>query len=365
MKKILIVDNNKVILRLLSTFLRQQGYLVANAEDGLAALDQLESFQPDVMLVDLIMPRISGEKLCRIVRRMPEYDSLFIVIISAIAAEEKIDFPAIGADACIAKGPARQMEENLSTVLEFFFNDRKEELGNRIFGEESLFERQITKELLASKKHLEVAMNNLAEGLLELLADGSVIFVNPTALKFFHCPEEKFLGLRFADFFQGKEKNRISAILATLDTEVVEIGEADPLFLHGRFLLLKFVPFFDRGEKYVIVMVHDDTSRRQAELDLLSHKEYLEDMVRERTATLEELNIELEEALSRVKTLSGLLPICANCKKIRDDRGYWNQIEEFIRDHSFAQFSHGICPECVKKLYPELDIFGDEDEVQR
>jgi len=63
---------------------------------------------------------------------------------------------------------------------------------------------------------------------------------------------------------------------------------------------------------------------------------------------------QLREALSQVKTLSGLLPICASCKKIRDDKGYWNQIESYIRDHSEAEFSHGICPECVKKLYPDF-----------
>ena len=62
----------------------------------------------------------------------------------------------------------------------------------------------------------------------------------------------------------------------------------------------------------------------------------------------------LEVALSQIRTLSGLLPICAKCKKIRDDQGYWNQIETYIHDHSDAKFSHGICPECCKKLYPEL-----------
>ena len=65
-------------------------------------------------------------------------------------------------------------------------------------------------------------------------------------------------------------------------------------------------------------------------------------------------NTELESALLKVKTLSGLLPICSSCKKIRDDKGYWNQIEGYIRDHSDAEFSHSICPECVKKLYPNF-----------
>ena len=70
---------------------------------------------------------------------------------------------------------------------------------------------------------------------------------------------------------------------------------------------------------------------------------------------------ELREALARVKQLGGLLPICSSCKKIRDDQGYWNQIENYLKQHSEAEFTHGICPECAKRLYPELDLFDDQD----
>jgi len=62
---------------------------------------------------------------------------------------------------------------------------------------------------------------------------------------------------------------------------------------------------------------------------------------------------ELQEALAQVKTLSGLLPICSGCKKIRDDHGYWNRIETYISEHSDAQFSHGICPDCAQKYFPD------------
>jgi PleD family two-component response regulator len=68
----------------------------------------------------------------------------------------------------------------------------------------------------------------------------------------------------------------------------------------------------------------------------------------------EKLISELQEALAKVKTLSGLLPICSSCKKIRDDKGYWNQIETYIRQHSEADFTHSICPKCAKMLYPGL-----------
>jgi len=73
----------------------------------------------------------------------------------------------------------------------------------------------------------------------------------------------------------------------------------------------------------------------------------------------EKLISKLQEALNNIKTLAGLLPICANCKKIRDDKGYWNQIEAYIEDHSGAEFSHGICPDCANKLYP--DLFLDDE----
>jgi hypothetical protein len=75
----------------------------------------------------------------------------------------------------------------------------------------------------------------------------------------------------------------------------------------------------------------------------------------------EKLIVELKHALHKVKTLSGLLPICASCKKIRDDQGYWNQIESYIQIRSDAEFSHSICPDCAKKLYPDIDIYNEDE----
>lgn len=77
----------------------------------------------------------------------------------------------------------------------------------------------------------------------------------------------------------------------------------------------------------------------------------LVDTVNERTSTLKEAKIELEIRINEVKQLSGLLPICAQCKKIRDDRGYWNNLESYLKEHSDVEFSHGICKECAESLY--------------
>jgi hypothetical protein len=99
--------------------------------------------------------------------------------------------------------------------------------------------------------------------------------------------------------------------------------------------------------------------RMQKEELQKTHEEIKIEMENRRRVQIDKDNliIELKDALCKVKTLSGFLPICASCKKIRDDNGYWNQIESYIKSHSDVDFSHGICPDCAKMLYPDLDIY--------
>lgn len=130
------------------------------------------------------------------------------------------------------------------------------------------------------------------------------------------------------------------------------------------------------GERDVFVVVaRDVTERMNAQQALQESYSELERRVQIRTSELEDANLrlhgeieerkrtqqererliaELQTAMGEIKTLSGMLPICANCKKIRDDTGYWDQLEVYIQKHSGAKFSHGICPACVSELYPDL-----------
>jgi PAS domain S-box-containing protein len=99
----------------------------------------------------------------------------------------------------------------------------------------------------------------------------------------------------------------------------------------------KIMSWTEDGKPLRIVGTHSDiTIRKEAEFEN------------------QRLMKELREALADVKVLTGLIPICASCKDIRDDKGYWKQIEAYIRDHTEADFSHSICPNCAKKLYPNL-----------
>jgi hypothetical protein len=100
------------------------------------------------------------------------------------------------------------------------------------------------------------------------------------------------------------------------------------------------------GEPSVSGSILDITERKQVEKDR------------------DKLIVDLQKSLSEVKTLRGFLPICSHCKKIRDDKGYWNQIESYIQKHSETEFSHSICPECAKNYYPDMNLYGEDESEQ-
>ncbi len=113
--------------------------------------------------------------------------------------------------------------------------------------------------------------------------------------------------------------------------------------------------------------IFDEKSRRRInELEIrfmVKSREREAELIRLKNVDLVKANEDLSNALAQVKHLSGLLPICANCKKIRDDHGYWEQIESYISEHSEVQFSHALCPECMKILYPEYITEKGETEA--
>lgn len=113
-------------------------------------------------------------------------------------------------------------------------------------------------------------------------------------------------------------------------------------------------PFY---ENEVLARVETHLSLHMARKQLLEQNQLLSQEIEQRRIIEEEreaLIVELQKALQKVKMLGGLLPICCYCKKIRDDEGYWNDLEIYIRDNSEADFSHGICPDCVTEFNPDF-----------
>ncbi|MDD3814183.1 MAG: cache domain-containing protein [Desulfocapsaceae bacterium] len=132
-----------------------------------------------------------------------------------------------------------------------------------------------------------------------------------------------------------------------LDDVHAEIAKISKKLLYISLAILLLIACLST---YIILQQIKAVKEREiAEAEVERYRQNLEILVEARTE-------ELQQAQSKIKILKGYLPICANCKKIRDDNGTWNQIESYIRDHSEAEFSHGICPVCAKKLYPDLNL---------
>ena len=112
--------------------------------------------------------------------------------------------------------------------------------------------------------------------------------------------------------------------------------------------------FVTNGGLVMVVLKWTRQALRRAEVEI-EERVYMERELRHSKEMLERTNEELQAALTEVKTLRGLIPICSHCKKILDDKGFWTQIEAYVARHTEAQFTHGICPDCLNKYYPTLD----------
>ncbi len=151
-----------------------------------------------------------------------------------------------------------------------------------------------------------------------------------------------------------KRQPDIQSIVLTgdgdIDTVVAALRAGAISYLKKPLNFPELLVFVEKGlEKR---RLHLEIKTKQQNIETANRQ--LEDKVALRTVELEKNNIELRKALDNIKTLKTLLPICASCKKIRDDKGYWSQIETYISRHVDTDFSHGICPDCVKKLHPEI-----------
>lgn len=178
--------------------------------------------------------------------------------------------------------------------------------------------------------------DELAE-LLESIAEGFKAYDNEFRLMFMNGAAERMLGRSMDDLASVPAWNQFPAMIGPEVQGLLRrvMSERKPAScesfyeLRDRWFAIEVYPFRDG----ISVLFRDISERKKNQQE------------RER------LIGELREAISNVRSLRGLLPICASCKKIRDDRGYWNQLEVYIRDHSEAEFSHSLCPDCVEKYF--------------
>ena len=264
-KKILVVDNNPVIIKLMTTFLIQEGHTVVSAKDAFDALDVLRDFTPEIIYLDLIMPKIGGESLCKIFRTIPLLANCYIAIISATAIEQNINLHEIGADAFIAKGPFSTMCPHILGTIAESDTPRQVSASQEIRGVENLHSRQITKELLSQNKHLLIILERMSQGIVSI-ADNRIFYANPAALSILQVNREHLLGNYLDKVLDTSTWDKLAQL--TKPRENTECIDDDiVLTIHGRHIIPQCLTMQDDCRNQVILLM-DITERLRAEEEL-------------------------------------------------------------------------------------------------
>jgi PAS domain S-box-containing protein len=178
---------------------------------------------------------------------------------------------------------------------------------------------------------------NCMDGIMKTAPDGAILDANPAACKMFQRTREEIIAAGREGLIDTSDP-RLPALVEQRKLTGKAHGELWGRRKDGTLFPVEFSSVvFENPQQQArtCLIIRDIGERKTAE------------------AERERLIQELQDALARVKSLSGLLPICASCRKIRDKEGRWQQLEIYIREHTEADFSHGICPECRQRLYPE------------
>jgi PAS domain S-box-containing protein len=204
-----------------------------------------------------------------------------------------------------------------------------------------------TRELLDSLYVIYQAISSTVGGVIIADLQGMITFVNPALLRMFgYETKEAMIGINAADLFATNEVRRFSDLQLIISISEGRTEEFTARRKDGRTFTVEVAASSIKN------MTGHLVGLMASLVNITPRKKVEEDR--------ERLIVKLQDALEKIKTLRGIIPICASCKNIRDDKGYWHKVESYVHNHSEADFSHGICPDCARKLYPDLKLHDDK-----
>lgn len=277
MIKVLVVDNDRFILELMKKILSGESYEVKTAESGLAALDLLKDYTPDIMFIDLVMPNIDGRRLCKIIQGIPKLKNTHLIILSAVAEEEGVDLEELGVDALIPKAPYQIMSDQIQQVLDESLHTTPRILRKADLDDQGHYQLGVIRELMSVKKHFELILERMSEGILEISPEGRVLYANPSAQSLVAAPEARLLGTYFVDLFDGSDRQRVVELMLTGGASG-HITDENPVGLNEYLVTVSVLPIDDTDITAIIILT-DVTKRKRAERVLKEAKEYTENII--------------------------------------------------------------------------------------
>jgi CheY-like chemotaxis protein len=215
-KTIVFVDNDRFFLVAMTDLLSEKGFLVRTAQDGLEALSVIREVVPDYVLLDIVIPKIDGGRVCGALRQDERLKHIPIIAFSGLSPQDYHLFPELQADAYIAKGPLPIALENILKVIAQFEERGRVAADGPVLGYENFRPRQIVNELLLERRHLAAILRAIGLGVLELNREGRIVMANPNACAVLERKEGQMVGELFSALFPLSQRDGVQELLTEL-----------------------------------------------------------------------------------------------------------------------------------------------------
>ena len=324
--RVLIVEDSEDDTLLMVRELQRGGFdpVFERVQTPASMTAALQAQAWDLIISDYSMPQFGGSAALSLFKQQG-LDIPFIAVSGVIGEDTAVEMMKAGADDYVMKSRLARLAPAVRRELR------------------AAQERHVRKQAEAAMAHLASIVESCEDAIVGETLDGVVTSWNTGAQRLYGYAPQEMIGRPVSILVPAFRSYDLPEIYDQLKRgQPLEPFETVRLRKDGKAIdvSLTVSPIRDRdGRVMGASTVARDITRRKAE-------------EQERLRLIQELT----DALTQVKTLSGLLPICASCKKIRNDNGYWEAVETYISEHSDADFTHGICPECVQRLYPEYSL---------
>jgi signal transduction histidine kinase len=300
-KRALVVDNDRFYVQLLRDILQSEGYVVATALDGMEALEVLRAELPDLVLLDLVMPRIDGEHILRYLRGSARTARIPVVIVSGALVEDPAAILGLSADAYVAKGPGPELERNIRTVLRRLVDGSLAAPGE-ILGLEGLIPRHKVRELLDLRRYVASLLCAIAEGVVEVDAHRRVLAANEAALAILGRPVLELIGSPLAELLGPEHREALASATARFLDECGDPPARLTLTVRERVLDLGFawiVPADPGAGCFVLLRDMTDLARKIEELSGMNERLLVMDRMRAELLTM--VSHDLHTPLTAIK----------------------------------------------------------------
>ncbi len=262
-KSVLVVDNNHFFLETIKKYLEEKGYKVTALDDPLVALELVKKESFNYILVDHIMPKIDGTRLCDYLKKNPNLTETPVIILTGVAIEASTRVKDIKADAYVAKSPIPNFMADLFSVIKTF--EEKEdiqELKEKVIGIEKIYPREMTKELIEIETHLNQILSTMTEGIVECDNNYKIFFANKAALKFLEIEENEVIGEIFFDILKKKFQIDVENIFPSTESLIKKnnISESFCLSLKDKTFCININTLKSKTVEHGILIVLEDIS---------------------------------------------------------------------------------------------------------